>query len=87
MKIIGYRRVSFKANDGNQVNGYTLFVTEPFSTDEKDCGGVKSDKIFVKVELFENLMKDYSKRNLSPINQEIQVFYNKYGKAEQIIPR
>ncbi len=87
MKIVGYKRVSFKANDGNQINGYSLFVTEPFTVGTEDCGGIKTDKLFVRPEIFENLCKEYAKKNLTPVNQEIQVFYNRYGKSEQIIPR
>lgn len=87
MKVIGYRQVNFTAQDGNQVNGYTLFITEPFDVRESNCSGVKGDKFFVKTEIFEKLIKEFEKNNKSIIGSEIIVYYNRYGKPETIIPR
>lgn len=87
MKILGYRQVNFTAPDGNKINGYSIYYSEPFGINEKNCSGLKTDKLFVNVEKFNALIKEFEKKNLSPVGQEIIVYYNRYGKPEQILPR
>lgn len=71
MKVIGFRRSSFKGNDGTEVSGVNLYLTEPNEKGE----GLACDRIFV-------LDKYLSACGYVPkLGDEVRVEYNRYGKC------
>lgn len=71
---VGTRNVDFKGSDGNQVSGVQLFLT--FEADNID--GVGVEKVFVASN---RLMKlSY----IPQIGSQCELFYNKYGKVQDI---
>lgn len=76
-KCVGKSRVDFKAPDGNQITGVSLFVL--FETDHVD--GYKTDKFFISDQAAKNF--DY----IPKVNDDFEVLYNKYGKPGEFIKR
>lgn len=76
MKIIGTMQTSFKGSDGTTVTGTTLYVTEPI--DPEKGKGERADKLFLSAKKLADL--DF----VPAPNQEITVFYNRFGKPVKI---
>ena len=76
MKVIGIQRnVSFKM-EGNQFNGINIYVSSP----KDGVEGVATEKLFI------NSNKEcYAAAIGLKINDNISVYYNKYGKVDTII--
>lgn len=75
MKVIGLRKVDFKATDGSLIQGLSIYVTFPI---EKGGTGLAADKLFLsasKVEMLEQLPQ---------VGDEIDVTYNRWGKVDKI---
>ena len=71
MKVIGFRKSTFKGNDGSDVSGVNLYLTEPNTNGE----GLACDRIFV-------LDKYLTACGYFPkLGDEIRVEYNRYGKC------
>lgn len=87
MRIVGWQKMNFKSKDGVEINGYSLFYTEPFVQEAKNCVGVKADKVFVRPQIFEAFLQNATKNNFKPFENEVLFVYNKYGKVEGIMPR
>ena len=87
MRIVGWQKMSFKSKDGVEINGYSLFYTEPFVEEAKNCVGIKADKVFVRPQIFEAFLQNAQKNNFKPLENEVLFVYNKYGKVEGILPR
>lgn len=87
MRLIGWQKINFKSKDGVDINGYSLFYTEPFTDAAQHCVGIKADKSFVKTEVFETFLTTCNKTNFKPLEADIMFVYNKYGKVEGILPR
>lgn len=77
MTVIGRRKVEFTAQDGNQIQGVSLYVSYPIT---KNGEGMAAEKIFLSAKKLENL--DF----LPEIGDEINVQYNRYGKVDTITP-
>lgn len=74
MQVVGYRDSSFKAADGTQINGITIYVTDSDTRVE----GVKTDKFFMSDRVS-------NRSNYLPkVGDEIEVYYNRYGKLYSI---
>ncbi len=70
-KIHGFRKLDFKSNDGNQVQGVQLFTT--YQAD--GVTGEQTDKIFIRADMEIPSVK---------IGDLIEVFYNNRGKVDSI---
>ena len=71
-KLVGYREVSFKAQDGNKIEGIKLF----FEFTDKNISGVGVESI--------NYFKtDYQYLDLE-LNANYEIYYNKYGKIQEL---
>ena len=71
---IGIRNVDFKGNDGNQVSGMNLWLsyTDPY------IDGVGVEKVFIP-------SSRVSKLSFLPtVGSVCELFYNKYGKVQDI---
>lgn len=75
MKVIGRRKVSFKAQDGSQIEGLSLFCAYPIT---KDGDGVGVEKIFLSANKLSQL--DF----MPELDDEINVQYNRFGKVDTI---
>ena len=72
-KVVGYRKVDFKDQDGRSVKGYTLFLARQ-STDEAIVG-LEVQKIFISSD----------RVPYTPVeNEMIGLNYNRYGKIQDI---
>lgn len=73
MKIIGIENLSFKGSDGTQIDGVTIYGTEPI--DPKRGDGERAERFFM------------SKAKLAALDftpapgQTAEVFYNRFGKV------
>lgn len=73
MKIIGIEQLSFKGNDGTQVEGETLYGTE--TIDPKRGTGERADHFFMSKAKLAAL--DFT----PTLGQTVEVLYNKFGKV------
>ncbi len=77
-KLIGVRPYDFKNASGEQVKGLSVFVVEP----QEGCIGLEPNKISLMNERAEAVAKacggDYNKF----INHDVEIVYNKKGRAE-----
>lgn len=77
MKIIGTAFTSFKGSDGSTVTGTTLYVTEPIDPDKGK--GERASKLFLSARKLADM--DFR----PSVGDEINVFYNRFGKPEKIV--
>ena len=78
MVIIGIKDVNFKAKDGGTVQGVRLYVTDD---SVKVNVGVACEALFLSDSLL-------NRNNLRPgdfqLGDNVDVFYNKYGKISSV---
>lgn len=75
-QIIGITDTSFKAKDGTQIDGKTIYITEPIS--DKRGTGLLADHFFLSTKRFTALP-------FTPaVGQNITVFYNKFGTVATV---
>ena len=73
-KVIGFQKIDFKdQKTGNQVQGYSLFVTS--APDNDKIVGTKCEKIFIASQYV-----DY----VPALGDDIMILYNRYGKVSSI---
>ena len=72
MKIVGVKKVDFKAKDGEQVSGYKVHCT----FEDKGTDGVACESIFVS----EKKANGWVPR----VGQNFELSYNKYGKIDSV---
>lgn len=75
MRVIGLRKVNFKANDGQMIQGLSIYVTFPI---ERDGTGDAADKLFLSASKVEALQQ------IPQVGDDINVTYNRYGKVDSI---
>lgn len=68
MEVIGYRKVSFKGEDGVQISGVSLYVTWI----DEHVEGVACEKIFVSEAKLEG--------HKVFVGESVRIHYNRYGK-------
>ena len=86
MKLIGYRTTSFTADDGSVINGYRLYTIGSFGENATNCYGQSCDVLkFVKLDVFNHFLEECALKKVSPIGQDIVVYYNKYKKPQTIM--
>lgn len=72
-KVVGYRKVDFKDQDGRSVKGYTLFLAR--NTEDSSITGLEVQKIFISSERVAYAPAE---------NDYIGLSYNRYGKIQDI---
>lgn len=72
MKVIGVQRKNLKFQDGREVSGYTIFVTEPRS----GVTGNACDSLFVS----DSKLGDY----IPAVNDLIDIRWNRWGKVDGV---
>ena len=75
MKIIGIRSSSFTGNDGQQVSGMNIYMTQPLEKGE----GLEALRVFVTLDKVANW--PYRPH----VGDEVEVIYNRYGKCQEIV--
>lgn len=75
MKIIGIKNVKFTGKDGVLVTGFEVYYTEPIAN---NGNGFSSGKFFMTKKRRESLETDFE------VNDEIELFYNRFGKVASI---
>lgn len=73
--LVGMRRVNFKGQDGNPVDGLNLF----FQYSDRNITGYGTEKIFISAAKFNDVSF------MPQIGDNCQLLYNKYGKVADII--
>lgn len=71
---IGLRSVNFKGSDGNQVEGYNIFLT----FEDKHIEGLGCEKVFVPMQRFIGMSF------IPKVGSSCTLSYNKYGKVQDI---
>ena len=74
MKVIGFRKSSFKGNDGTEVSGVNLYLTDKCEKGE----GLSCDRIYVMDKILASC--GYTPK----LNDEVIIEYNRYGKCSGI---
>lgn len=73
MKVVGFRKSSFKGGDGEMIHGVNIYVTGPMEGNGGE--GEMSDRIY----LTEKRLKEIG---YSPaVGDEIKPEYNRFGKV------
>lgn len=72
MNVIGYRHSSFKPQDGGEISGITLHMTEYRSGVE----GLAVEHVFVS----DRKLNGYHPQ----LGDEIRLIYNRYGKVDGV---
>lgn len=70
IKVIGFRNIKFKAQDGNMIEGTQYFGTFP----ESHTTGFMTDKFFITPQKLHG--QDIK------VGDTVRVFYNRYGKID-----
>lgn len=74
MKVIGFRKSTFKGNDGSDVSGVNLFLTEPMDKGE----GLSCDRVYV-------LDRKLAFCGYTPkLGDEVKISYNRFGKCDGV---
>lgn len=74
MKVIGFRKSSFKGDDGQEVSGVNLFLTEKCEKGE----GLSCDRIYVMDKILASC--GYTPK----LNDEVIIEWNRWGKCSGI---
>ena len=74
--IIGIRFRSFTGNDGEQVTGKNIYLTEPLEKGE----GVSADRVFLTMEKLLKCQYD------PKVGDKVRIEYNRFGKCSGIYP-
>ena len=75
-KIVGYKRSAFTANDGTQVSGMRIFLIAELSGN--NAKGYESLSLYLSDAKLANIGYTVS------LNDEVEIYYNRYGKPESI---
>lgn len=71
MKVIGFRKSSFKGDDGASVSGVNLYLTEPCDKGE----GLACERVYIMDERL-------AECGYTPhLNDKVRLEYNRYGKC------
>jgi len=73
MKIVGKRPSGFTTNDGANIEGVTLYLTEEMHTPGAE--GCSVERVFLSKQKLASLDFEVS------VGQEVNVLYNKFGKV------
>ena len=74
MNVTGFRKSSFKGNDGTEVSGVNLYLTDKCEKGE----GLSCDRIYVMDKILASC--GYTPK----LNDEVIIEYNRWGKCSGI---
>ena len=74
--IIGVRSSSFKGNDGVEVTGKSIYITEPLEKGE----GLSAERVFLTTEKLLKCQYD------PKVGDEVRIEYNRFGRCSGIYP-
>lgn len=83
VRIVGLKSVSFKAQDGTQIEGYNFYLGS--DVDPGKGVGLETEKIFVTRRKIADLLA-VCPNAADLLELPVVVFYNRYGKVERIVP-
>lgn len=75
-KIIGTVTTSFTAKDGKEINGMSIYVSEPI--DAQRGHGESAEKVFLSTDRVKALPFKLE------IGMAVEVLYNKFGKVKEV---
>lgn len=79
IKMIGYEKSDFKADDGKEIKGYNIWLAR---TVEPARGkGSAVDRFYMTEEKIEAAGMDLA----ALLNKDAEVYYNRYGKVSSIV--
>ena len=76
MKVIGFQRRSFKGDDGQQVSGVNVYLSYPLDKGE----GQGAERVYLTDAKLAEC--GYTLK----VGDEVNVWYNRYGKCTAIFP-
>lgn len=77
MKIIGYKRSNFRAEDGKEITGYNIYLGYPLSGDDAD-GMAALQKIYFSD-------RKLAESEYSPcVGDNVEISYNRFKKPLSI---
>lgn len=79
-KVIGFKKVDFKADNGDSISGTTIFL----GLTKDGVFGYDARKYFLKAEKFEPIIKPFGNEPSKLVGREVNVEFNEYGKPENI---
>lgn len=79
MKIIGYQRADFEGEDGKQVKGNSVYIATAINP--HFGAGVRVERLY----LTDSKCEREGINLAALLDQEIKVYYNRYGKIDSIV--
>lgn len=76
MKVVGFRKSSFKGDDGQQVSGVNVYLTYPLDKGE----GQGTDRVYLTDAKLAEC--GYTPK----VGDEVRLEYNRWGKCSGIYP-
>lgn len=77
MKIVGYRKSNFRTADNTEIKGYNIFAEESIVSNGT---GIQTDKFY----LSENKINRMGIELDALIGEDVELYYNRWGKVETI---
>lgn len=74
-KVIGFERKTFNFEDGKTVNGFYLYLSEQ----RQGVTGISCERVFVST----NKLDGYT----PVLDDEIEVYYNRFGKPQRVVKK
>ena len=74
-KVVGYENKTFKFEDGKSVSGLYLYLSE----ERAGVTGISCERVFVSDQKLEGYMP--------VLNDEIEVYYNRFGKPQRVVKK
>ncbi len=71
IEVVGFKKVDFTADNGNQIKGYNVFYT---AEGQPNVKGLEAGKIF--------LSEEKAKRFDIQTDCSYELFYNRYGRID-----
>lgn len=81
MKLIGYEKADFTANDGKKIKGCNVWLAR--AIDPARGKGSAVEKYYMTNEKIAAADMDLA----ALLNKDAEVYYNRYGKVERIVAR
>ena len=79
MRIVGYYRADFEAEDGKQIKGSNVYIANEINPNQG--AGVRVERSYLTEAKCEREGIDLA----ALLGRDVRVYYNKYGKVDSIV--
>ena len=79
MKLVGIERSDFKTQDGKPITGCNVYISREIASAKGK--GQAVERLYVTDDKAATMSIDLA----AAVGKEVQIYYNRYGKADQIV--